>query len=68
MLPDCDVVCCYHVNTGTIFKMADNGVSFRQHADVEFLVKEEKSATEIHLGLQRAYADAAWSPAMLGDG
>ena len=36
-------------------KMADNGVSFRQRAVIEFLVKEEIPAAEIHQSLQRAY-------------
>ena len=35
--------------------MADNGMSFRQRAVIEFLVKEEIPAAEIHQGLQRAY-------------
>ena len=37
--------------------MADIDISFRQHAVIEFLVKEEKSAAEIHLRLQHAYGD-----------
>ena len=36
-------------------KMADNGMSFRQLAVIEFLVKEEIPAAEIHQRLQRAY-------------
>jgi len=35
--------------------MADNDMSFCQHADIEFLVKEEIPAAEIHQRLQRAY-------------
>ena len=35
--------------------MADNGMSFRQRAVIEFLVKEEIPAAEIHQRLQRAY-------------
>ena len=35
--------------------MADNDMSFRQRADIEFLVKEEIPAAEIHQRLQRAY-------------
>jgi len=35
--------------------MADNDMSFRQRAVVEFLVKEEIPAAEIHQRLQRAY-------------
>ena len=36
-------------------KMADNDMSFRQRAVIEFLVKEEIPAAEIHQSLQRAY-------------
>ena len=35
--------------------MADNGLSFRQRAVIEFLVKEEIPAAEIHQSLQRSY-------------
>ena len=35
--------------------MADNDMSFRQSAVIEFLVKEEIPAAEIHQRLQRAY-------------
>ena len=35
--------------------MADNDMSFRQRAVVEFLVKEDIPAAEIHQRLQRAY-------------
>jgi len=35
--------------------MADSDMSFRQRAVIEFLVKEEISAAEIHQRLQRAY-------------
>ena len=37
--------------------MADNNVLFRQHAIIEFLVKEEIPAADIHHRLQRAYGD-----------
>ena len=36
-------------------KMADNNMSFCQHAVIEFLVKEDIPAAEIHQRLQRAY-------------
>ena len=36
-------------------KMADNAMSFHQRAVIEFLVKEEIPAAEIHQRLQRAY-------------
>ena len=35
--------------------MADNDISFRPRAVIEFLVKEEIPAAEIHQRLQRAY-------------
>ena len=35
--------------------MADNVMSFRQRAVIQFLVKEEIPAAEIHQRLQRAY-------------
>ena len=35
--------------------MADNDMSFRQRAVIEFIVKEEILAAEIHQRLQRAY-------------
>ena len=35
--------------------MADNDMSFHQRAVIEFLVKEEIPAAEIHQRLQRAY-------------
>jgi len=37
--------------------MADNSVSFRQRTVIEFLVKEEISAADIHQRLQRLYGD-----------
>ena len=37
--------------------MADNDVLFRQCAVIEFLVKEEIPAADIHHRLQRAYGD-----------
>ena len=36
-------------------KMADNDMSFRQRAVIEFLAKEEIPAAEIHQKLQRGY-------------
>ena len=36
-------------------KMADSDMSFRQRAVIEFLVREEIPAAEIHQRLQRAY-------------
>jgi hypothetical protein len=35
--------------------MADNNVSFRQRAVIEFFVKEEIPVTDIHHRLQRVY-------------
>ena len=37
--------------------MADNNVSFRQRAVIEFLVKEEIPAADIHRRLQCVYGD-----------
>jgi hypothetical protein len=37
--------------------MADNNVSFCQRAVIEFLVKEEIPATDIHHKLQHVYGD-----------
>jgi len=37
--------------------MADEDMSFRQPAVIEFLVKEEIPAAEIHRRLQRAYGN-----------
>ena len=37
--------------------MADSDVSFRQRSVIEFLVKDEKTAAEIHVRLQCAYVD-----------
>ena len=37
--------------------MADNDMSFRQRAVIEFLVKEEIRTAEIHQRLQRAYGN-----------
>ena len=54
-LVSCDVNSLHHVTTITPNKMADNDMSFRQRALIEFLVKEEIPAAEIHQRLQRAY-------------
>jgi histone-lysine N-methyltransferase SETMAR len=37
--------------------MADNDVSFRQRAIIQFLVKEEIPTADIHYRLQRVYGD-----------
>jgi len=41
--------------------MADNDMSFRQRAVIEFLVKEEIRTAEIHQRLQRAYGSVCMS-------
>ena len=51
----CDINILHHVTSITPNKMADNDMSFRQSAVIEFLVKEEIPAAEIHQRLQRAY-------------
>ena len=50
----------HHVTSITPNKMADNDMSFRQHAVIEFLVKEEIPAAEIHQRLQRAWVRAVF--------
>ena len=42
--------------------MADNDVSFRQCAVIEFLVKDEFPAADTHHKLQRAYGDVYMGP------
>ena len=54
-LVSCDVNSLHHVTSITPNKMAHNDMSFRQRAVIEFLVKEEIPAAEIHQRLQRAY-------------
>ena len=51
----CDFSILHHVTSITPTKMADNDMSFRQRAVIEFLVKEEIPGAEIHQRLQRAY-------------
>ena len=51
----CDVNSLHHMTSTTPNKMADNDMSLRQRAVIEFLVKEEIPAAEIHQRLQRAY-------------
>ena len=43
-----DVNSLNHVTSITPNKMADNDMSFRQRAVIEFLVKEQIPAAEIH--------------------
>ena len=51
----CDVNSLHHVTCITPNKMAENDMSFRQRAVIEFLVKEEIPAAEIHQRLHCAY-------------
>ena len=51
----CDVNRLHHVTSITPNKMAKNDMSFHQRAVIEFLIKEEILAAEIHQRLQRAY-------------
>jgi len=51
----CDVHSLHHVTNITPNKMADNGMSFRQRAVIEFLVKEEIPAAEIDQRLRICY-------------
>ena len=50
----CDVNSLHHVTSITPNKMADNDMSFRLRAVIEFLVKEEIPSAEIQQRLQRA--------------
>ena len=54
----CDVSSLHHATSITSNKMADNDMSFRQRAVIEFLVKEEIPAAEIHQRLQRSLVDS----------
>ena len=47
-------------------KMADNDMSFRQRTVIEFLVKEEIPAAEIHQILQRAYESVCMGASSVG--
>ena len=51
----CNINSLHHVTSITPNKMADDDMSFRQHAVIEFLVIEEIPAAAIHQRLQRAY-------------
>ena len=51
----CDVNSLHRVTSITPNKMANNDMSFCQRAVIQFLVKEEIPAAEIHQKLQRAY-------------
>ena len=51
----CDVNSFHHVTSITPNTMADNDMSFLLRAVIEFLVKEEIPAAEIHQRLHRAY-------------
>ena len=46
--------------------MADNDMSFRQHAVIEFLMKEEIPAVEIHQRLQHAYGSVCMGASSVG--
>ena len=46
--------------------MADNDMSFRQRAVIEFFVKEEIPAAEIHQRLQRAYGSVCMGVSSVG--
>ena len=48
--------------------MTDNDMSFRQRAVIEFLVKEEIPAAEIHQRLQLLMEVCAWVRAVFEDG
>ena len=46
--------------------MADNNMLFHQRAVIEFLVKEEIPAAEIHQRLQRAYGSVCIGASSVG--
>ena len=48
-------IACITLTSITPNKMVDNNMSFRQRAVIEFLVKEQIPAAEIHQRLQHAY-------------
>ena len=62
----CDVNSLHHVTSITPNKTADNDMSFRQHAVIEFLVKEEIPPAEIHQRLQRAYGSVCTGASSVG--
>ena len=64
----CDVNSLHHVTIITPNKMADNNMSFRQRAVIEFLLEEEIPAAEIHQRLQRAYGSVCMGASSVRNG
>ena len=58
----------HHVTSITPNKMTDNDMSFRQRAVIEFLVKEEIPAAEIHQRLERAYGSVCMGASSVRSG
>ena len=63
----CDVNSLHHVTSITPNKMADD-MSFRQRAVIEFLLKEEIPAPEIHQRLHVLMEVCVWVRAVFEDG
>jgi len=64
----CDVNSLHHMTSITPNKMADKDMSFCQRAVIEFLVKEEIPAAEIHQRRQCLMEVCAWVRAVFEDG
>jgi hypothetical protein len=64
----CDGNSLHHVTSITPNKLAYNDMSFRQRAVIEFLVKKEIPAAEIHQRLQRAYGSVCMVRSVFEDG
>ena len=62
----CCVILECLVTSITPNKMTDNDMSFHQRAVIEFLVKEEINAAEIHQRLQCAYGSVCMSASSVG--
>ena len=56
----------HHVTINKRYKMANNDVSFHQHAIIELLVKEEIPTADIHHRLQRVYGDVCMGASSVG--
>ena len=64
----CDVNSLHHVTSITSNKMADNDISFRQHAVIEFIVKEEIPAQKFTRDFSVLMEVCACVPAVFEDG
>ena len=64
----CDVNSLHHVTSITPNKMADNDMSFRQRAVIEFLVKEEIPAQKFTRDFSVLMEVRAWVRVVFEDG